>query len=57
METKHIDTKYNFISTNKQRNNRQFVDCRIEDQIADIFAKPLIVEMFKKFRLRLNMTI
>lgn len=53
--SKHIDRKYHFIRQHVKENNIQLVFCRTEDQIADIFTKPLKVETFEYFRIRLGL--
>lgn len=53
--SKIIDTKYHFIRQQVKENNIKLVYCRTEDQVADIFMKPLKVETFEYFRTKLGL--
>lgn len=55
--SKHIDTKYHFIREQVKNKNVELVHCRTEDQLADIFTKPLKVETFNKFKEKLGMKV
>lgn len=54
--SKHIDTKYHFIRDQVKRNEVQLVYCKSEDQLADIFTKPLKTDVFVKLKKMLGMT-
>ena len=55
-KTKHIDTRYHFIR--ELVNNKEICleFCRYEDQLADIFTKPLERDTFQYLRINLGMT-
>ncbi|KAG9450658.1 hypothetical protein H6P81_010623 [Aristolochia fimbriata] len=53
--SKHIDTRYHFIREQVKAKVVELIYCRSEDQVADIFTKPLKTDAFKKFRDRLGM--
>ncbi|KAB2077313.1 hypothetical protein ES319_A06G092600v1 [Gossypium barbadense] len=52
---KHIDTKYHFIREQVKNKNVELVYCRTEDQLADIFTKPLKANIFHKLKEKLGM--
>jgi len=41
-QSKHIDVRYHYISEKLNENLFQLQYCRSEDQLADIFTKPLV---------------
>ena len=48
--SKHIDTKYHFIEECIERNEVELNYVKSQDQISDIFTKPLKSDIFNKFR-------
>ncbi|KAL3721830.1 hypothetical protein ACJRO7_034209 [Eucalyptus globulus] len=48
--SKHIDVKYHFLRDLTKDEVVELVFCRSEDQVADIFTKPLKLSMFQKLR-------
>ncbi|KAG8488055.1 hypothetical protein CXB51_018006 [Gossypium anomalum] len=48
--SKHIDTKYHFIQEQVKNKNVELVYCRTEDELADIFTKPLKADIFDKLK-------
>jgi len=48
-QSKHIDVRYHYISEKLNENLFQLQYCRSEDQLADIFTKPLVQAKFEKF--------
>ena len=53
--TKHIDVRHHFLRDNVEKEKVSLDFCRTEDQVADIFTKPLNREPFMKFRLLLGL--
>jgi len=53
--TKHIDVRHHFLRDNVEKQNVVMKFCKTEDQLADIFTKPLSKECFIKNRMRLGM--
>ena len=53
--SKHIDTKYHFIREQVKEKIVELVYCPTEDQLADIFTKPLKTEVFITLRRKLGM--
>ncbi|KAK2994415.1 hypothetical protein RJ640_009642 [Escallonia rubra] len=53
--SKHIDTRYHFIRESIAKKQVQVKFVKSEDQVADIFTKPLNREVFEKLRSRLGM--
>ena len=52
--SKHIDTRYHFIRECIAKKEIELEYVRTNDQIADIFTKPLKYENFQKLRLKLG---
>ena len=48
--TKHIKIKYHFIREVQQSNEVLLVHCSSENQLVDIFTKPLPMERFEAFK-------
>lgn len=48
--SKHIDVRFHFLRDLTKEGVIQLVHCRTEDQVADIFTKPLRLEVFVKLR-------
>ena len=48
--TKHIKIKFHFIREVQQSNEVMLIHCSSEEQLADIFTKPLPKERFKTLR-------
>ncbi|KAF7124908.1 hypothetical protein RHSIM_Rhsim12G0120600 [Rhododendron simsii] len=53
--SKHIDTRYHFITEHVKAKEVELVSCRTYDQAADIFTKPLKHEVFVKMKTMLGM--
>ena len=53
--TKHIDIRHHFLRDNVEKGFIRMDHCRTEDQIADIFTKPLDRSPFEHLRLLLGM--
>ncbi|KAK2973657.1 hypothetical protein RJ640_017029 [Escallonia rubra] len=53
--SKHIDTRYHFIHESIAKKEVQVKFVKSEDQVADIFTKPLNREVFDKLRSRLGL--
>ena len=53
--TKHIDIRHHFLRDNVEKYFIRMDHCRTEDQIADIFTKPLDRSPFEHLRLLLGM--
>lgn len=53
--SKHIDTKYHYIRQQVKENNIKLVYCRTEDQVADIFTKPVKVKTSEYSRTKLGL--
>lgn len=45
--TKHIDVRHHFLKDQVEKGNISMKYCRTEDQIADIFTKPLGRDQFE----------
>ena len=54
-ETKHVDVRHHFLRDNVEKMNVLMSFCSTEDQLDDIFTKPLGKESFFKNKLRLGM--
>ena len=54
--SKHIDTRFHFIRENIGKKEVQLRYVKSQDQIADIFTKPLKYEDFTRLRARLGLT-
>jgi hypothetical protein len=52
--TKHIDIHHHFLRDHIAKNDISLEDVRIEDQLEDIFTKPLDEAMFCRLRNELN---
>ena len=52
--TKHIDVRHHFIIDHQQKGNISIESVGTEDQLADIFTKPLDEKRFYKLRNELN---
>lgn len=48
--SKHIDVRYRFIEKKVRENDIRLIYCNTNEQVADIFTKPLGLIKFKKFR-------
>ena len=53
--TKHIEIRHHFLRDNVEKGLITMEFCRTEDQVADIFTKPLNREPYEKFRMLLGM--
>ena len=53
--SKHINIKYHFIREQVKNKIIELVHCRTEEQLADIFTKPLKTNTFQKFIEKLGM--
>ncbi|XP_074283797.1 uncharacterized protein LOC141608335 [Silene latifolia] len=54
-KTKHIDIRHHFLRDNVEKGNISLKFCKTEDQLSDIFTKPLAREQFEKIRLELGL--
>jgi hypothetical protein len=52
--TKHIDIRHHFLRDRQQREDIDIYHISTENQLADIFTKPLDEKMFCKLRSELN---
>ncbi|PKU59946.1 Retrovirus-related Pol polyprotein from transposon TNT 1-94 [Dendrobium catenatum] len=52
--TKHIEIDHRFVRENIQNQHLQLIPIKTEDQVADIFTKPLSTPRFKKLRDKLT---
>jgi hypothetical protein len=48
--TKHIDIRYHFLRDHQQKGDIEIVYVNIQNQLADIFSKPLDEKTFSKLR-------
>ncbi|GAV76351.1 hypothetical protein CFOL_v3_19826 [Cephalotus follicularis] len=53
--TKHIDIRYHFIKDHIEKGDIELVFVPAQEQVADIFTKPLDEQTFSKFRLELGL--
>ena len=53
--TKHIKIHHHYIHEQTQEGNIIFNYCKIEDQVANIFTKPLSIVKFENFRSMLGL--
>lgn len=53
--SKHIDVRFHFMREHIKEKNIELVYVKSEDQVADIFTKPLPVKLFEKFKNLLGM--
>ncbi|XP_073268730.1 uncharacterized protein [Populus alba] len=54
--SKHIDTRHHFIREHVKNEEVQLISCNTNDQVADIFTKPLKGETFIRLKFMLGMT-
>jgi peroxiredoxin family protein len=54
--SKHIDTRHHFIREHVKNKEVELISCKTNDQVADIFAKPLKGEIFIRLKFMLGMT-
>jgi hypothetical protein len=54
--SKHIDTRHHFIREHVKNKEVELISCKTNDQIADIFTKPLKREIFSRLKFMLGMT-
>ena len=54
-KTKHIEIRHHFLRDNVEKGLVELSFCKSEEQIADIFTKPLGKESFCKFRVMLGL--
>jgi hypothetical protein len=52
--TKHIDIRYNFLRDHQQKGDIEIAYVNTQNQLADIFTKPLDEKTFSKLRNELN---
>jgi hypothetical protein len=52
--TKHIDIRYHFLRDHQQKGDIEIAYVNTQNQLADIFTKPLDEETFSKLRNELN---
>jgi hypothetical protein len=53
--SKHIDTRHHFIREHVKNEEVQLISCNTNDQVADIFTKPLKREVFIRLKFMLGM--
>jgi len=54
--SKHIDTRHHFIREHVKNKEVELISCKTNDQVADIFTKPLKGEIFIRLKFMLDMT-
>ena len=54
--SKHIDTHHHFIREHVKNKEIKLISCKTNDQVADIFSKPLKEKIFIKMKFMLGMT-
>jgi peroxiredoxin family protein len=54
--SKHIDTRHYFIREHTKNKEVKLISCKTNDQIADIFTKPLKGEILIRLKFMLGMT-
>ena len=54
-QSKHINIKYHFLREQVNDKIVEFVHCKTEENLADIFTKPLKPEIFHKMKMKLGM--
>jgi hypothetical protein len=54
--SKHIDTCHHFIRKHVKNKEVELISCKTNDQVVDIFTKPLKGETFIKMKFMLGMT-
>ena len=55
--TKHIEIHHHYVHEKTQEGNIILKYCKTEDQVADIFTKPLSIVKFEKFRSMLGIKV
>jgi len=55
-KSKHVNTRHHFIREHVKNKYVELISCKINDQVADIFTKPLKGEAFIILKLMLGMT-
>lgn len=55
--SKHIDVKYHFLRDLTRKGVIDLIFCKSEEQVADIFTKPLKVASFQKLREMLGVCV
>jgi len=55
-KSKHINTRHHFIREHVKNKYDELISCKINNQDADIFTKPLKGEAFIRLKLILGMT-
>lgn len=48
--SKHIDTRFHFIREHVKNKEVELISVKTQDQVADIFTKPLKVDVFNKLK-------
>lgn len=54
-KSKHIRIKYHFVRDLVEKGEVEIKHCKTEDQVADIFTKPLKSDIFKELKMKLGM--
>jgi hypothetical protein len=54
--SKHIDTRHHFIREHMKNKEVELISCNTNDQVVDIFTKPLKGEIFIRLKFMLGMT-
>ena len=54
--SKHINIRHHFIREHVKNKEVELISCKINDQVVDIFTKPLKGEIFITFKFMLGMT-
>jgi peroxiredoxin family protein len=54
--SKHIDTRHHFIREHVKNKEVELISCNTNDQVVDIFTKPLKGEIFIRLKFMLGMT-
>ena len=53
--SKHIDTRHHFIREHVKNKEVELISCKTNDQVADIFTKPLKGDIFIRMKIMLRM--
>lgn len=53
--SKHVDTRYHFIREHVKNKEVKLFPCKSQDQLADIFTKPLKNDLFNRMKIMLGM--
>ena len=53
--TKHIDIRHHFLRDHVEKSNLCLEFVRTDDQLADLFTKPLLRDRFEKLRLEIGL--